>query len=458
MAGLLETINRSWASFFAKSTARQIVGSALVTAVASFVPRLAGFVRDIVIAAIFGISGEMDAYLMAFTLVGLPSSVFLGALQTVLIPELSHWDGSRQKHTENLFRAAISAGFIGMALLLMVLLALWPSMAKVVASGFTGERQAYVQKLLWWFIPYYFLSSVNLLGYAALQGRRLFIQNGFLPATVPLASVLMLLIVGQRIGILVLILGLTLGVAAEHVILSHVLARRAGMLLLPGWLSYDEENVRVIRAFVALLPGTVVLSLWPVVDQALASRLGEGAITALGYGYKLPALINGVLGTAIGIAALPYISELVSRRDWHSCTHVIGRMTQWLLLAFIPLAGVLVLFSSNLVEVLFKRGAFNAQAVEAVTPIQQTYLLQMPAVVIGIMLTRVQVALGRNVTLTLVALCSLLFYVPTAWCLSDWMGVAGLGLAAAATSAANAAVLYLLTRRELESNNRGKLV
>ena len=71
----------------ARRAVRQpMVRSAVIYASATAGVKVVAFIKEAVVAAAFGVSGAMDAYLMGLMLIGVPLGLLLNAIQTAFIP------------------------------------------------------------------------------------------------------------------------------------------------------------------------------------------------------------------------------------------------------------------------------------------------------------------------------------------------------------------------------------
>lgn len=429
------------------AVSKQILYSAVVTGATSLFPKLIGLVREATVATLFGVSGQLDAYFIAFTLIGLPSAIVLQALQTATIPALVPSRERRQGSQRELLAGICTVALLAMALLLVPLAVFLPQLVDWLGAGLDLESRAQIAHLFYWFIPYYFLSALNLLGYGALQARKAFLRNGLLPALIPAAGLAVLLVLHAEPGAVVLVWGLALGALLEFVVLNAQLRKRYGLSLLPGRPVFAGDHRPILSQFALLLPATLVMALWPVIDQVLASAWGSGAITALNYGAKFPAVISGLMVAALGAAALPHFVGMVASLDGRQCVQALDRLTALVLAVSLLVSAVLIAGSSPITSLLFERGAFGEQAIQAVVPIQQAYLLQLPGSLVGIVAVRLHVALGHARTLLAVTICTVAFYAIAASVLSNVFQLPGIAFATALTSGLNALVFYWLLRR-----------
>src|SRR5690606_34550811 len=93
---------------------------------------------------------------------------------------------------------------------------------------------------------------------------------------------------------------------------------------------------------IALIPGTVMVAVVPMVEQAIAASLGEGTNAALSYGYKLPSSLASISATAIGITTLPYFASQVARGEFKYCLHSLDTVGRWLFAAGVIFVVLLV--------------------------------------------------------------------------------------------------------------------
>lgn len=435
-----------WQAWVARSPLRRLGHSALVAASASLLAKALGFAKEVVVAAAFGLSGALDVYLVAFVLIGAPVSIVLNAAQTALI---AHFSSARLPPEDE------SDRFASMSLLVLAVLAvvlpfwLWalPSTLPWLASGFPAEKRMALETALHWLIPYYFLNAFNLLGYGVLQVKGRYLANGLLPAATPLAVMLVLLAWGGT-GWEILVVSLVLGSATETFLLLAALYRsgQSGRFVMPRRLSIKATKP-IILASLALLPGTAMLAVGPVVEQAIAAALGEGANAALAYGYKLPAALQGILVTAIGITALPYFARQLEQPAY--CLHSLNKLVRWLMVGGALLVLPLGLASAELIGLLYQRGAFDAAATQRVAPIQVAYFAQIPFALLTMLGVKVMAALGLNGLNSVYTALAVLMQVALAYALGMHYGPSGIAWAATLVSALLAATTLLTARLTL---------
>lgn len=441
-----------WNAWAVQSPLRRLAHSALTVAATSLVARVLGFAKEILVAASFGLGGSLDIYLLAFVLIGLPLSILINAVQAALI---AHFSRDRLATGEELghFAAVVLLALAALAIVLPLWLWLAPHALPWLAAGFAPEKRQALETALLWLVPYYFLGAFNLLGYGVLQSQGRFWTNGLLPVATPLAFIGVLLALGGA-GWEVLVIALTLGSALEALLLLFVLYRsHSGERLALPFRFHIAAVHPILLASLALLPGTAVMAISPVIDQAVAAALGEGSNAALAYGSKLPAALQGILASAIGIVALPYFARELARPAY--CLHSLDKLTRWLLVGSMLLALPLAVYSAEIVALLFQRGAFDAVATARVDPVQTAYFVQLPFVVLVYLGVKAMTALGLNARLSLYVALVVPLQAALAWALGMRFGPTGIAWAAVIGSALLAVATIVTARQTLKHRSRG---
>jgi putative peptidoglycan lipid II flippase len=418
--------------------------------------KVATFVKEAVVAAAFGVSGAMDAYLMGLMLIVVPMGLLLNAVQTAFIPLLVEVRETRGTQASALFvRSTASGTLVAMAAALLLWLAALPWMIDIVGHGFDPAKRVVVRSMFLWLVPYYFLAGLNLLGQGALQADKRFLPSALVPVCTTFVTIAIVLVAGGS-DVHLLALSLVIGSLLESITL-HWQLRRGGVSLLPGRLFLTPEVRRIAKGSAVLLGGTFVQSFSPMIEQGLASGLGKGTIAAMGYAFKLPAMLIGILVGAVGITVLPFFSEMLARRDDAGCERAFRRYAVALLAGGALLVLFLVAFSEPLVALVYQRGAFSAEDTQVVAQIQRAYLIQIPGALLGALAMRLLVAQGAYGVVAVNSSLSVLASGALAWALSRRLGAVGiaLGLSIVATISAMALVLTVLRRFAYTSRSKG---
>jgi putative peptidoglycan lipid II flippase len=113
--------------------------------------------------------------------------------------------------------------------------------------------------------------------------------------------------------------------------------------------------------------GTAIAQLNFVVNNSLASGLGEGAVAAINFAWLLLMLPLGVLAQAVGTAAFPTLAAQVARGEHEKMRSTLSGTLRAVLALCLPATMGLLVLGRPLVALLFERGAFEASSTDAVT-------------------------------------------------------------------------------------------
>ena len=419
------------------------------TGVTTLVKAIA-FLKEAVVTAAFGVGASMDSYLMALVVIGFPSGVLLYAAQTAFVREyVRSMEPGNEAAAARLLRSALLAVLLILSILLLAWLVLLPEILALVGHGLQPGVRALVSTNVHLLIPYCYLNSINLLGYGALQARKAFLRTGLIPVATPLITIV--LVATHSANLQMLIIALTLGTAAETVLIFLLSKDGLGLFRRDAGPGRQPATHDFVRGTMFLMPGVLVFGLLPVIEQTIASGLGQGTISALGYAAKLPATLNSLLTMAISVTTLPYFAQRLLTGDAESSHRFFVRYVAVLAIAGAAIAAVASLGSEPFVRVAFQRGHFTAANTLLVTTLQQAYLWQLPGAMAGMAAVRYVAAQGRYRALAAVNIVNALLTGLTQWALAREWGGPGLAFATSLGTALAATTLVALALRSAHS-------
>lgn len=418
----------SWRLFKGRSINHRIFQSTLTIAVLTLFVRVVGLLREMAIAAHFGTSNEVDAYLMAFLLPNFVVNVLAGSLNAAFIPifmEVREKQGAVAAH--QLLSTILIATTALLLAIMLLLTAAAPMLLAQLAPGFAAEKLALTLRLYYWLCPIIVLQGAISLWSAVLNATERFALAAFLPAVATLVALVFLLLGAETFGIYSLAVGFTVGFVLQLLVLAWQL-KRLGYPVVLHWGGWGPEANQVLWQYLPMIAGAVLLSSTGLVEQFMAATLPPGSVATLGYASRLVGVANGICAMALGTAVLPHFSLMVARADWPAVRHTV-RSYRWLIFGAGAFGAVLLAAGSGwIVTVLFKRGDFSAADSVAVAGLQRWYALQLPFYAAGILLVRLISALHANKFLMWGSLVSLLLNIGGNLVLLPRMGLPGVAL------------------------------
>jgi putative peptidoglycan lipid II flippase len=345
--------------------------------------RLAGFARDMMMAAYLGAGPVAEAFLVAFSLPNMFRRFFAeGAFNMAFVPMFS----KKAEDGEDAMGFARDA-FSGLASLLLVFTLVgtlaMPWLVWAMAAGFAGDARFDLAVLYGRIVFSYilFISLVALLsGVLNTFGR--FTEASIVPVLMNLMFMAAMLLADRAGWDMGLTLAWTVPVTGvAQFAFTWVMAARAGWVILPRRprLTPELRRLAIIAGPALLAGGVVQINL--LVGRRVAS-LTEGAVAWLSYADRLYQLPLGVVGIAIGTVLLPDLARRLRAGDGEGGAHAFNRATEISLALTIPAAVALMVIPVPLVAVLFERGAFGPTDTAATALALAIYGAGLPAFVL----------------------------------------------------------------------------
>jgi putative peptidoglycan lipid II flippase len=421
----------------------------------TFLSRVLGFIRDVVIAGTFGAGLATDAFFVAFRIPNLLRRLFAeGAFSQAFVPILAEYksrDGPAA--TKQLVDRVATALFLALAAAVAVGVAAAAGIVYVSAPGFaaTPERFELTVTMLRITFPYILLISLVSLAAGILNTWSRFAVPAVTPTLLNVAFIVGALLAAPYFDppVLVLAWAVLAGGVLQLALQVPALAK-IGMLPRPSLALGDPGVRRVLTLMGPAVVGVSAAQISLLLNTIFASFLETGSVSWLYYADRLMEFPTGLLGAALGTILLPSLAKLHSEgaADDYSGLLDWGLRLTFLLAA--PAAAALAVLATPLIATLFFYGAFGADDLWMTRQALIAYAVGL----LGLIVVRVLAPgfyarqdIRTPVKIALVALAATqamnaAFILP--------LKHAGLALAIALGACLNAALLYRgLRRREI---------
>ncbi len=326
--------------------------------------RVLGFVRDTILARIFGAGLATDAFFVAFKLPNLLRRIFAeGAFSQAFVPILAEYKNQQGEEATRTFIAYVS-GLLTLVLALVTALGILaaPWVIWVTAPGFadTPEKFALTTDLLRVTFPYILLISLSSLAGAILNTWNRFSVPAFVPTLLNVAMIGFALFLTPYFDPPVMVLGwavLAGGLLQLLYQLPHL--RKIGMLVLPRLNLRDSGVWRVMKLMLPAILGVSVSQISLIINTIFASFLAAGSVSWMYYADRLMELPSGVLGVALGTILLPMLAKTYSNKDRHEYSRLLDWGLRLCFLLVLPCSLALAILAEPLTVSLFQYGKFT---------------------------------------------------------------------------------------------------
>ncbi len=441
-----------------KEEKKKITRATVVLTAATMISRIAGLVRDMVVAAVFGAGLVTDAFFVAFTIPNLLRRFFAeGSLTAAFVPtftDVLHHEGTEEARRVVRICWTLLLLVLAFVTLLGVLSSPW--LVKLIGYGFSGSagKLALTNLLNKLMFPYLFFVSLVALFAGVLNVSGHFLLPALSPVMLNLAMIGSALVLSPNLEqpITALAIGVLLGGAIQFAMQIPILYRFGYDLRL----DFNFRHSAVVKVLRLMLPGILGVAIYQinvVVTRLLASFLQEGSVSWLYYGQRLFEFPQGVFVVSLAQAILPTMSRQAAAEDLDGFRDSLHFAIVLILLITIPAALGLILCNQAVYSLFFMRGSFSAFDVSQSAQALAWYAPGLLFVGISRVVVPSFYAMKDTRTPVLVSFWTLLVNVVVGLLLMQTMGHAGLALALTIASVFNAVVLTFLLSRRLGSLN-----
>jgi putative peptidoglycan lipid II flippase len=437
------------------STNSRIAFSTGAISLATALSRILGFVRDLLIAGLFGTLEQAQAFVVAFRLPNLlRDMVAEGAVSSAFVPILSAY---RAKGDEEKFWKASSALFARMFVAVLAIgvagAVFAPFIVRLIAPGFVAEPEKFALTVKLTRILFPFITLVGVWAYfmGLLNSLRHFVIPSLGPAVLNIAMIIACVWFVPRVhpGVMALAIAILIG-GAVQLLMQIPIAMKLGFRWKLSW--HSESSKDVMRLLGPRMIGSSVYQLNVLIDTALASLstiVGQGAVAALYFANRLVQLPLAVFGTASAQASLPTLAEQAASgntKEFHQTLLSILKMMSFVI---VPSAIGLIALAFPIVGGLFQRGAFDHAATMMTSQALIFYSLGLLGYSINKVLTGAFYALHDTWTPVKLTFKAVLISVTLSLVLMFPMRLAGLALAASVSNLINAYQLLSSMQKRL---------
>jgi putative peptidoglycan lipid II flippase len=439
-----------------------MVRSAGLIGAATMASRLLGVAREIVLARLFGASAgpAMDAFNVAFRIPNLVRDLFAeGAMTAAFVPTFTRTLEARGREAAwRLGNLTLNALLLVTGVLVVVGIVFADPITRAIAGDeFTAVegKLALTTQLTQIMLP--FLTTVAIA--VAMMGMLNALRHFFIPALSPamfnVATIFSAVAIVPLMPLIGLppIAGIAIGTllgGLGQIALQWPALHREGFRYRPVLDFKDPEVREILRLMGPATVGLAAVQINVFVNTYLATTQEQGALSWLGFAFRLMYLPIGLFGVSIATASLPDISRHSAAEDRAAIRGIVARGLRMMLMLNVPATMGLMVLSLPIVELLYERGAFVSRDSAGTAAALMFYapgLLGYSAVKIA---APTFYSLRDSRTPVLVSVGSVVANLVLNLILVRVMGFRGLALGTAIAAVLNATLLLFFLSRRLD--------
>lgn len=437
-----------------KTRRKKITAATLVMAAATFLSRIAGLIRDVIVARVFGAGFVSDAFFMAFTIPNLLRRFFgEGALTAAFVPvytEISTRQGDEEARL--LANRCVTLLCLVMVAVVAGGMLLAPWLVRGIGYGFgdvAGKLELTISLTRWMF-PYIGLVSLLALITGILNVRGHF----FFPSLSPVFLNLGMILGAWQLGtffeqpIYGLATGVLLGGGMQLLLQYPVLLRYRVRLRPDFHFGADAALGRVTRLMLPGIAGVAIYQINVIVTRLLASFLPQGSVSYLYYGQRLFEFPQGIFIVSLAQAVLPMMSRHAAEDDTAAFQDSLRFAMALMVVVTLPALAGLIVCARPVYGLFFFGGEFDLKALEATSLTLVYYAPGLLFVGLSRVAAQTFYALKDTRTPVIVSFWTLLVNALLGFVLMQSFSYLGLAMALTLASAFNAFLLIGLLRRK----------
>lgn len=431
--------------------------TALLLIILTIISKTIGFGREMILSYFYGASNISDAYLIALTI---PETIFafIGTgIGTGYIPLYSNIE----KDQGTLIADKFTNNIINLMLVISIFVVISgfffvEPLVKLFAFGFQGETYELTVQFTKISLIGVFISSLTYIFSAYLQLK----NNFYAPALmgIPLNLIIIAsIVISFKSNVLILIIG-TLVASLSQTVFLLIFMLKKNFKYYP-FLDLKNENIKKLMFLaIPIIIGVSVNQINVLFDRTIASQISIGGISALNYANRLNLFIQGIFVMSIATAIYPRISEMASENNIKGLKKSILESINAISIFIVPITIGIMIFSREIVTILFGRGAFGEDAITLTSSALFFYSIGMLGFGLREILSRAFYSVQNTKTPMINAAIGMVLNIILNIILSRYLGIGGLALATSIAALFTTGTMFLSLVRKVGSFGLKKII
>lgn len=416
---------------------KSFIRNVKIVIIFTIIAKLASFVSEIIIANYLGTTARADAYSMISGIHAVIYPILGLGVWSVFLPEYQ-----RLKTTDINLAKKYADGIITLFIILsstigLITFLFADGIINCTSPGFDSDTRMMAATLLRIYSPYFVFSTISSIFAAMLQSHGKFVGSQLRE----LVSYLPLIVLGpilfSNIGVNGFVIALLIGGFLRLVVQFPFI--NWGYRYKPTFKFRDAS----IKKSIKKMPSVLVVSgsdqVLTFVDKMMASTQAIGSVASLNYGVKLVNAANGIITNSISVVLFPEMPKMLAKKQYEELSSLLVKILTLLSIIIFPIMSILMIYSSEIVRMVYARGSFDENSVVVTSAVFCGYLIGFYFIGIKQIIDKVFYSLEKNNTIMILNIINVVLNVVLNVLLMNWLGLAGLAYATSISS-----IVYIL--------------
>ncbi|SHH53343.1 putative peptidoglycan lipid II flippase [Anaerosphaera aminiphila DSM 21120] len=428
---------------------KKIAKSTLIIVLFSLVGKVLGFTREILMANKFGATLEMDAFNISQNTIAMISTLITAAIATTFIPTIQKVERELGKNKKLYFTNNMLFIVSAVSLIIIILgIVFAPAITFVLTLDVNYKGYELMTKLMRIGMVTILFSTIAgvFTGYLHNEGK--FGAVGAMAIPLNLTFILYLGYLSPHAGIVGLTIASVVGVLLQLLILIPSAAKSGYRLKF----IFDVKDRYVKEALLLAVPvlvSSAVSDVNSTINNILALKINEGAVSILGYANKINMMVMGVFITAITAIIFPVMSRYFGSKNMVQGKSVMSASIKAVLFITVPATVGMLIFARPIVEIAFLHGKFTTQNVIDTASTLRFYSFALISLSFSSVLNRVFYSLSDTKTPFIVGVVNVLLNIGINLIVAQKFGTRGMAASVSISTAIAVFLDFVFLRRKI---------
>lgn len=424
-------------------------------AIITIVSKVVGFGRDIITAQAFGASMISDAYFysyqipsLALILLGGLGGPFHTATVAIFSKEIEDTTQKADSDRQSLLNSFITLTAIAFLLISALVFLFSDQIIAAIAMNASQQLQSMASAQLKIMSPIMIIGGIIGILYGISNVYKEFLFTSLSPAIASVAVIFAIVFFNGTFGGIVLAWGTLIG-AIGQLALQLPVFLKSGFNYKPEFNFFDSRIKKIMSVLLPAMVGTTIGQINIYVDMFFASRLQEGAWSAIGYANRIFQFPVGIILTALLVPLFPMFSGFVNKKDWTSLKEYFHKGINSLWFLSFPILAFILVFAFDSIKLLMERGQFDSQDTTMVSWALIYLTVSIIPYVARDTLTRIFYAFDDSKTPFIVGLASMFIKLGFNFAFINNLGIGAITLSTTAVTTFNCILLAILIKKKI---------
>lgn len=426
---------------------RKILISSILVSGYLLLIKVAGLIKQSIVAAKFGSTFETDAFFISSGIVYSFGIAIFSAISISLLTIYTRYKKQNPSMANRLISDVIKVYFPVAILFAALFFCTSGIIARFIAPSYSEEQlmilSHYIKIMSISLCPLCLYLILNVL----LESNKQFIQGRSYALFQNMFIIIAALLFSTGYGIKSLLIAYVLAALAEFVLVAyyarHLFTFQRGKIVEKG----EIRNLLILA--LPLMLGNAIYEINDVVDKMISANLGVGSVSVLTYGQSINEIVSVVVITAVSTVLFAHYSSWIAEGNIEKLAGNLNDCVKIYILIMLPLICTSIICSNDIVTILFARGNFNAADTHQTSSVLIGYACGFIFVAIRSVFLKCLYAFQDVKRALYIGVVSVMINIILSIGLSKIIGVSGIGYGTSIAMGTATMLSYLAIRKHI---------